>query len=137
MEMEMSGRKSTTFTEVELEFMQIIWDLGSVSTEDMQKHLGDKGRDLADGSIRKIFSILMKKGHLQRIKEGRSYIYSPKVVREQAKSNMILDLLKRGFSDSVPGMVATLLNSKNISSNDLEEIKNLLDSYEDKKEETK
>jgi len=130
----MSGRKNKTFTEVELEFMQIIWKYDSVSTEDIQKHLEKKGRNLADGSIRKILSILMEKGHLKRYKKGRSFIYSAVVVKERAKGNMLKDLLKRGFSDSVPGMVATLLNSKDISSSDLEEIKRLIQEYEQKED---
>ena len=74
----MARRKSPTFTEVELEFMQIIWAHGEVSTEDIQIALREQGRDLSDGSIRKILSILMNKGHLNRRRVGRGFIYRAK-----------------------------------------------------------
>ncbi|MBN1294422.1 MAG: BlaI/MecI/CopY family transcriptional regulator, partial [Candidatus Latescibacteria bacterium] len=126
----MPGRKSPTFTEVELEFMHIIWDNESVSTEDMQRTLHEQGRDLSDGAIRKILSILLEKGHLTREKSGRSFIYRATVPREQADRNMVKDLLSRAFSGSVTRMVATLLNSRDISDNDIREIKRLIEKRE-------
>ncbi len=41
----MPGRKNPTFTEVELEFMQIIWKTGEVSTDDMQQLLQVRALD--------------------------------------------------------------------------------------------
>jgi len=122
----MPGRKSPTFTEVELEFMQIIWDLGKVSTEDVQNTLSERGRELSDGAIRKILSILMEKGHLTREKKGRSFLYSAKVPKEQAHHNMVRDLLTRAFSGSVTRMAAALLNSSEVSDDDIDEIKRLI-----------
>ena len=58
----MARLTSPTFTQVELEFMHVIWTLGEVSTEDVQNTLHEQGRDLSDGSIRKILSILLRKG---------------------------------------------------------------------------
>ena len=75
----MARRKSSTFTEVELEFMNIIWEHDEVSTEDIQKFLEENDRYLTDGSIRKILSILMTKGHLERRKMGRRFYYKAKV----------------------------------------------------------
>ena len=75
----MARRKSTTLTEVELEFMQEIWAQGEVSTDDIQKALSEKGRDLTDGSIRKILSILLHKGYLDRRRDGRGFLYCARV----------------------------------------------------------
>ena len=126
----MAGRKSPTFTEVELEFMQIIWERGKVSTEDMQNALKKEGRNLSDGAIRKILSILIEKGHLTREKAGRSFIYCANVPKEQADSNMVRDLLSRAFSGSVTRMAAALLNSRDVSDGDIEEIKRLISERE-------
>jgi BlaI family transcriptional regulator, penicillinase repressor len=126
----MPGRKSSTFTEVELEFMQIIWSRGEVSTEDIRTALSENGRDLPDGAIRKIFSILMKKGHVKRRPQGRGFIYSANIHEEQAHKKMILDLLGRAFNDSVSTMLATLLNSSNISGDEMQKIKELIARHE-------
>lgn len=126
----MARRKSSTFTEVELEFMQIIWELGEVSTESMMETLEERGRPLADGSIRKILGILLEKSHLTRIRSGRSFIYRPAVGKVQAHKRMIRDLLVRAFNGSPVTMVAALLDSREIGPGDIESIKQLIEDHE-------
>ena len=126
----MARRKSSTFTEVELEFMNIIWEHGEVSTEDIQKSLEENDRYLTDGSIRKILSILMTKGHLERRKMGRRFYYKAKVEETLAHKNIIQDILKRAFAGSAPLMVAALLGSRGVKKGDIEEIKRLIAEYE-------
>ena len=60
----MARRRSRILTEVELEFMQVIWSRGKVTTEDVRNALRHEGRHLSDGSIRKVLSILVKKGYV-------------------------------------------------------------------------
>ena len=79
----MGRRKSSTFTEVELEFMQVIWAAGEVSTDHVLEVLKGRGRNLSDGSIRKVLSILVQKGHLTRRREGRAFLYKPGEKRDQ------------------------------------------------------
>ena len=54
----MPRRKSRTLTEVELEFMDVVWDEGEVTTDAVQNALRSRGRPLSDGSVRKVLSIL-------------------------------------------------------------------------------
>jgi BlaI family transcriptional regulator, penicillinase repressor len=128
----MAGRRSRTFTEVELELMQLMWEHGDLTTIQIQDILHDKGRDLADGSIRKMLSILMEKGHINRKRAGRGHIYSPIVQKENANSSIIHDLVDRVFSGSVPGMVASLLKTQDVSKEDIVEIKKLIAESEKK-----
>lgn len=130
----MSGRKSSTFTEVELEFMQILWEQEEMSTEEVQNALRAQGRDLADGSIRKILSILLEKGHLTRTRQGRGFLYRARVVREQAKRSIVQDMLTRAFSGSVTGMVATLLDNPDLNAEDIQEIKRLIAEHENREQ---
>ena len=126
----MARRKSPTFTEVELEFMHVIWNQGEVTTEDIQNTLGEKGRELSDGSIRKILSILMNKGHLLRRRVGRGFLYRAKEQKNQAHRNIVQDILKRAFEGSPSLMVAALLDSRDVSRSDIEEIKRLIKEHE-------
>jgi len=123
----MAGRQSSrTFTEVELEFMQVLWSRGDVTTEDVQAALRKQGRDLADGSIRKILSILKRKGHVERRKEGRGFVYSAKVPKAQADRSMVMDLMERAFGGSATLMVASLLDTRALHKKEMEEIKRLI-----------
>ncbi len=71
----MARKKSRTLTNVELEFMQLVWAGKEVSTEGLQETLHKRGRSLSGGSIRKVLSILEDKGYVIRRKEGRAYLY--------------------------------------------------------------
>jgi len=125
----MARRKATTFTEVELEFMQVIWTKGEISTESLQNELKLQNRPLSDGSIRKILSILMAKGHLNRRRQGKSFYYTPKILKNQGQKNIILDILKRAFDNSPSMMVAALLDTKNVTDKDINDIKQMINNY--------
>ncbi len=126
----MGRRKSPTFTEVELEFMQVIWAAGEVSTDHVQEVLNERGRNLSDGSIRKVLSILIEKGHLTRRREGRAFLYKPKVREGQAHRKMVQDLVKRAFGGSAGLMVAALFDSNALNERDLKDIKRLIAKHE-------
>jgi BlaI family penicillinase repressor len=122
----MPRRKTATLTQVELEFMQVIWPAGEVTTEDVQNALAGEGRALADGSVRKVLGILVQKGYLSRRREGRAFLYKPTVPQGQAQRSMLLDLVKRAFGGSAALMVAALLESSTVRDKELREIKRLI-----------
>jgi predicted transcriptional regulator len=126
----MARRKASTYTEVELEFMHVVWESGEVSTEDVQRVLRRSGRGLSDGSIRKVLSILVKKGHLTRRKAGRSFLYKAKIPQKKANIKMVQDLLKRGFRGSPSLLVAALLENRALGKRDLKKIQELITEYE-------
>jgi len=126
----MARRKASTFTEVELEFMHVVWESGEVGTEEVQRVLRRSGRELSDGSIRKVLSILVKKGHLTRRKNGRRFLYKAKIPQKKANIKMVQDLLKRGFRGSPSLMMAALLESRTVNKRDMKRIQQLIAKYE-------
>ena len=91
----MPRRKARTLTEVELEFMQVLWDEGEASTEAVQEALRRRGRELADGSVRKVLAILITKGYVTRRREGRAHLYRATVPQQEARHSLVADLLGR------------------------------------------
>jgi len=131
----LARRKSKTLTEVELEFMQVIWASGGeVTTEDVLEALRRQGRPLADGSVRKVLSILVTKGYVLRRRQGRSFLYRAKVPRDKASRSMVVDLLKRAFGGSAALMVAALLDSRQVRCGDIREIKKLIAEREQERQ---
>ncbi len=111
---------------VELEFMHVIWTAQEVGTDDVQRALRKKGRDLSDGSIRKVLSILLGKGYVSRRREGRGFIYKATVPKGSAHGCLVADLLGRAFGGSAALMVASLLDTDAVSDEELDEIKRLI-----------
>jgi len=122
----MTRRKTRTLTEVELEFMQVIWAKGSVTTEDVMEALAGKGRDLADGTVRKMLSILVEKGYLTRVRQGQGFLYGATVAENEATGGMVKDLLKRAFAGKASLMLAALMKSGDIRNGDIDEIKRIV-----------
>jgi len=119
-------RKSRTLTEVELEFMRVLWDEGEATTRDIQRVLGRRGRRLSGGSIRKTLSILVDKEYAARRKDGRAYVYMPKVPERKAHRNLVGDLLRRAFDGSAALMVAALLDTRAVDRQELDEIQRII-----------
>ena len=126
----MARRKSRTLTEVELEFMQIVWQVGDVNPEDVLEQLRRQGRNISDGSVRKILSILVAKGYLSRRPVGRTFLYRAEVPKGRADRSMLMDLVDRAFGGSPALMVAALLDSRKVSDADLKQIKQLISQRE-------
>ena len=122
----MARRSTPTLTEVELEFMQLLWAEREVSPEDIQNALLERSRTLTGGSIRKMLSILMRKGYVNRKKEGKKYLYTARVGQEQAKKSMIRELLNRAFGGSASLMFATLIEGRDVPDEDLKTIERLI-----------
>jgi len=123
----LARRKAKTLTEVELEFMRVIWSApADVTSEDVQNALAREGRELSDGSIRKVLSILVDKGYVSRTRDGRFFYYRAEVPEDQAHRSLVADLLRRAFGGSAALMVATLLDSRGIGKVDIEKIKALI-----------
>lgn len=123
-----------TPTAVELEFMEVVWAEGEVTADDVQKALRKRGRKLADGSVRKVLGILLEKGQLTRRKEGRFFFYRAKTKPQRTKANIVRDVVDRVFRGSAPRMVASLFESRDISDDDLEQIKRLIAEHEKERE---
>jgi BlaI family transcriptional regulator, penicillinase repressor len=130
----MPRKKSRIFTDVELEFMRIIWELGEPSPDEIGEALARTGRGISIGSVRNVLAIMMHKGYLARRKEGKAYRYRGKVHKDEARRTIIADLLANAFEGSESLVVAALLENRAISAEEREKIRRLLDRQERKGE---
>jgi BlaI family transcriptional regulator, penicillinase repressor len=130
----MARRSSRTLTEVELEFMHLLWAKGELTPDDFETLFTDSGKPLTGGSIRKVLGILLRKGYVDRRREGKGYTYFAKVPREQAGASVVRDILSRVFGGSASLLVAALLDNRSVPEKDLETIENLIAEKRKEKE---
>ena len=121
----MGLRKSRLFTEGELDFMKVLWVLGEASPEEIQKALQRFSRKLTGGTIRNVLVVMIEKGYVTRRKKGKVYLYKAKMPENQAKKFMIQDLLEKAFNGSESHMVATLLKTREVRKEEMEEIEQI------------
>ncbi len=113
-------------TDAELELMSILWRMGEGSVADVIEGLPE-GRDLAYTSVSTILRILEQKGALKTRKEGRGHIYIPKIEKSDYEAKTVKHVVERVFDGTPVALVKQLLNSGQLNSKDLAELRQLID----------
>src|SRR5277367_6164124 len=88
----MPAKINQTLTPLELEIMQVIWDVGPCTVAEVQPKLK---ADLAYTTVQTMLNVLLRKNKVKRVQEGRAYRYRPAVSRERASGSALSDLVKR------------------------------------------
>lgn len=125
----MKQKENPPLTNVELEFMQILWNLGTATPEEIRHAFQDSGRVLTGGSVRKMLLILMEKGWVTRMEKGRGYTYNPLIGRDQARRSMIHDLILKAFGGSPSVMIASLMGSSRITQEEISQMEQVITQY--------
>ncbi|HEX2731629.1 MAG TPA: BlaI/MecI/CopY family transcriptional regulator [Polyangiaceae bacterium] len=119
--------RSNPLTELQLELMQALWKLGAGSVSDVQAALEQSGRPLAVTTIATLLKRLEKQGWVRHKAEGRQFIYQPKVRQEQAAKSALQRLVNSFFGGSISSVAAELLDSENVTREDLQRMRQLLE----------
>ena len=119
--------KSRTLTEGELDFMNVLWKMGEMNPDAIQRELCDAGREVSGGTVRNLLTILREKGYVRRRKNGKTHLYSPTITREEARTEIADDMLTTAFGNSPSLMVKALFNARDIDPGELAEIERLID----------
>ena len=76
--------------------------------------------------MRKILSILLRKGYLTRRRIRGAFLYTPTVSEDQARRRLLADLLHRAFGGCAGLVVATLIETEWVRLKDIRAIKRLI-----------
>ena len=121
----MPPRKSATLTEAELRLMDVLWQKGKATVQEVVDSLPEK-RPLAYNSVLTTIRILEKKGYVGHIKDGRAHVYMPVVERQDATRSEVRHLMSRFFKDSHELLVLNILEDKDIDAEELKRLRELL-----------
>lgn len=120
----------TSLGETEMEVLNHVWDMGEATVKQVRKRIL-KNREVAYTTIMTVMKNLTEKGYLKYRKDGVTYVYSPAQEPDSVRSNIITDLMKKAFKGSPKELVQALVNSDDLSSKELAEIKTMIDQMED------
>ncbi len=115
----MQTRKTQTLTPLELEIMQVLWHAGPCTVSEMQPKLK---ADLAYTTVQTMLTVLLRKGKVKRVQEGRAFRYRPAVSRERATGSALSDLVKRMFGGSSEALLMAMVDTQQISAEELARI---------------
>ena len=123
----MSRSSSMHPTELELEILKILWEESPLPVREVRARLESQaGRKSAHSTVITMLNIMFDKGFLKRKKDGKSFLFSPKVKKNHVTGGMTGDLLLRAFDSSLPAMVMNLLDTNDVDADELAEIRKLI-----------
>jgi BlaI family transcriptional regulator, penicillinase repressor len=119
-------RKSPTLTEAELRLMNVLWQKGSATVQQVLDALPAKPV-LAYNSVLTTIRILENKGYVKHVKDGRAHVYMPLVGRKEATRFEIRHLVNRFFKNSHEALVLNILQDDGIDEAELKRLRELLE----------
>jgi predicted transcriptional regulator len=119
-------RKSPTLTEAELRLMEVLWQKGPATVQQVLEGLPDE-LPLAYNSVLTTIRILEKKGYVKHIKDGRAHVYTPLVERKEATRSEIHRLVNRFFGNSHELLVLNILEERGMDAAELKRLRGMLE----------
>jgi BlaI family transcriptional regulator, penicillinase repressor len=117
--------KSATLTEAELRLMDVLWERGPSTVQQVLEALPTKPA-LAYNSVLTTMRILEKKGYVKHLKDGRAHIYSPVIERQEATRSEISHLVHRFFQNSRDLLLLNILEESSIDEQELKRLRQFL-----------
>ncbi|MCG8651484.1 MAG: BlaI/MecI/CopY family transcriptional regulator [Pirellulales bacterium] len=125
----MSKKSHQAPTELELEILKVLWRRSPMTVREVQERLAaeDVGRTLAHTSVITMLHIMVRKRFLSSKKDGKSYLFWPKVSEEQIGQGVLGDVLQRVFDGSAQNVVLNLLEVAELDVEQLAELRRLIE----------
>ena len=121
----MPRKKTLTLTNAEHRIMEVIWAKGSATVADVVQALN--GKD-AYTTILTLMTILKGKGYLSSRKEGRAFVFAPRVDRNTAARKAVQQLLSKFFAGSPSELVLSFLREEKLTPQELDAIKKKIEA---------
>lgn len=118
-------------TEVELQILRILWDLGPSPVRDIHTKLNAaKGTNYS--TTVKMLSVMLDKGLVRRTEGVRPLVYRAAVSRDSAGKRLVRSLVDKVYDGATMSLVLHALKSAKASPEELAEVRQLLKELEDK-----
>jgi predicted transcriptional regulator len=114
-------------TELELDILKILWTDSPLAVREVRERLArDAGRPLAHSSVITMLNIMHRKGFVRRKRDGKAFLFSPRIDRNCVTGQMMRDLMSRAFDGSAKAMVLNLLDVAELDADELAELRKLI-----------
>ena len=121
-----------SISEAESAVMEVLWRTSPASTEDVVAALKNR-QDWQEPTIKTLLNRLLNKGAVSADRDGRRYLYSPVLQRDQWLASESKGLLDRLFGGRVAPLVAHFSKQRKLTRKDIADLKRLIEELEDER----
>ena len=119
-------------SEAEKSVMDVLWQESPLSSVEVVEKL--QSQEWSEKTVKTFLNRLVKKGVVSFEKDGRRYLYSPAIEREEFLADESEGFLDKVFKGNMKELLATFVENKQLSQNELDYLKGLLDDNKSDKE---
>ena len=109
------------------ELMELIWDQGELGVQDATTLLNET-RPVARNTVRTLMERMREKGWLKHRVDGRSYLYSATVPREESLGQRVMDIVDKACGGNPDKLMMALLDYRGLSDEEAKRIRKMLDT---------
>ena len=122
----MSRKQLNQLSRRERQIVDILYRQGEAAVAEVLKAIPDPP---SYSTVRALLAVLEEKGYVRHRQQGRQYLYSPTVSRNQASRTALKHVVQTFFDDSVEDVVAALMSLKStrISAEEYERLSRLIE----------
>ena len=115
-----------SLTDLQLSVMKALWQIGEGGVGEIVALLAADGKELAPTTVATLLQRLSKQGWVKHRKNGRQFLYRAKVNQQDAAKGVLQRVLSSFFGGRVSALTAQLLESEELSAEDLKEMRKLI-----------
>ncbi|MEV8520145.1 BlaI/MecI/CopY family transcriptional regulator [Dyella marensis] len=119
-----------SISEAEAVVMDVLWRQAPRSAEDILAELGPT-QGWQEGTVKSLLNRLLKKKAVKAERDGRRYLYAPRLTREQYVSQESKGLIDRLFDGRIAPLVAHFSEQRKLSRRDVADLRKLLEELDD------
>ena len=112
-------------TEVELEILNVLWQLGTSPLGEIHKAVAQR-REVTYSTTRKMVQVMRDKGLIECDETVRPQLYIAARSQDQTQLGLLDDLVRRAFGGSTQKLVMSLLSSNRLSPAEFADLKKLV-----------
>jgi BlaI family penicillinase repressor len=122
----MPRSSSSQPTEVEMQILRILWDLGPSPVRDIHKRLeADKGTNYS--TTVKMLAVMLQKGLVKRNEDVQPHVYRPTLSRAKAGKQMLEHIIEKVYDGSAMSLIMQALSSSKATNEELDQVRRMLD----------
>lgn len=129
MELTAKNTPKQNLTPLELQIMQILWQDGPATVNEVRPKLKAA---LAYTTVQTMLNVLLRKGKVKRVQEGRAFRYRAAVDEKRATGSAVQDLVRRMFGGSPEALLMAMVESRQIGPKELERLNQMIAAAEKK-----
>src|SRR3954467_11692904 len=122
----------------ELEALKILWEREELTVRDLADAINASAAspkdELAYTTVLSLLQVMEQKGFVTHRREGKAYVYLPKVPRQSTIRRLASTFLEKVFDGAVDEYLVHALESKHLSAGELDQLEAMLASARERSE---